>query len=116
MNIRPNSLNIVFGRKRCGKSTFACYLARKWIKQGYNVYSNMPIPNTLPISPDDLGKFHIPERSLVLIDEIDKADLEFPNDLLLFLLMKQGTALTTENGSHFRGRFAVSCNCKDTSR
>lgn len=69
MNIRPNSLNIVFGRKRCGKSTFACYLARKWIKSGHKVYSNMPIPNTLPIFPTDLGMFHVERGSLILIDE-----------------------------------------------
>ena len=32
-----------------------------------------------------MGRLHGPERPVLLIDEIDKADIEFPNDLLLEL-------------------------------
>lgn len=69
MKIRENSLNIVFGRKRCGKSTLMAKLSRQWLRKGYSVFSSYPLPGTFYFNPHDLGKFFIPPHSLVLIDE-----------------------------------------------
>ena len=44
--------------------------------------------------------FRAPERPVLLIDEIDKADIEFPNDLLLELDRMEFTVL--ETGEHVR--------------
>ena len=54
------------------------------------------------------------ERVVLLIDEIDKADLEFPNDLLRELDEMRFTI--TETGEEIGARSARSCSSRRTTR
>lgn len=72
-NNRKCVLNIYFGPPGSGKTTMACYIARKILKKqaktGFNVYSNVPITGTLKLNPkEDLGHYMV-ENGVVLIDE-----------------------------------------------
>lgn len=63
-------LHMIFGKKGSGKSTILTRLAMAALAHGQPVYSTLPIPGTFLFNGKDFGSFHIPENSLVLIDEI----------------------------------------------
>lgn len=63
------SIDIYFGAPGSGKSTFAACLARKALKRGTPVYSNVEIKGCLKLDPRaDIGKYNIHD-GLVIIDE-----------------------------------------------
>ncbi len=66
----PYKLFMVFGKKGSGKSTLMCKLAIKYSKKGYHVYCNSYIPGTYYFDAADVGFYHFPENSVLLIDEV----------------------------------------------
>lgn len=75
-NQRECILSIYFGPPGSGKSTLAALDARKRMKKGYKVFSNVPITGTYKINPkQDLGNFMV-ENALIIIDE---ASIEYNN-------------------------------------
>lgn len=66
-------ITIVMGRPGVGKSTYLAYLARKQIKKGRSVYSNVYIRGCYSFVKEDLNKYLI-ENSLIIMDE---AGMEF---------------------------------------
>lgn len=71
-----NHLSIFFGVPGCGKTTLASCYARKYMKKGFKVYSNVPIKGTIQYNPvEDLGVHQI-ENALIILDE---ASIEFNN-------------------------------------
>ena len=68
--INPYKLIMVFGPKGSGKSTYLAKVAIEHIKKGWTVYSTLKIPFTYYIKESDIGFFHIPENSVLLIDEV----------------------------------------------
>ena len=69
-------LEVFFGTPGSGKTTLAAWYAKKAIKLGINVYSNVPIKGTYKIDvKEDLGKYLIEECLLI----IDEAGLEHNN-------------------------------------
>lgn len=71
--LNPYRLYLIFGKKGSGKSTYLTKLAVKYLKRGWNVYSNMPdltVPGTRLIDIDDLGEFVPEANSLLLVDEV----------------------------------------------
>lgn len=73
--LQPSRLDIVYGGPGSGKSTYACFLARKALASGVPVYSNVPITGCYKLEKSDLGFYSIPP-SLVILDE---AGVEFNN-------------------------------------
>lgn len=74
-------LSIYFGPPGSGKTTMACALARKTLKKGFPVFSNVPIKGTYKLNPrTDLGFFMV-KSSLILIDEcsIEYNNRDFKN-------------------------------------
>lgn len=68
--------DVYFGSPGSGKSTMACRLARKAIKKGRKVYSNVEIGGCLKLDPrSDIGKYDISD-GLVIVDE---CGIEFNN-------------------------------------
>ena len=61
---------MVFGKKGSGKSTLMCKLALKYTKKGFKVYCNSYIPGTYYFDAADVGFYHFPEKSVLLIDEV----------------------------------------------
>lgn len=73
---KPYALNIYFGLPGSGKTTYASYLAKKDLKKGVSVWSNVPITGCFKIEPkDDIGKFNITNGRLI----IDEAGIEYNN-------------------------------------
>ena len=68
--VNPYKLIMVFGPKGSGKSTFLAKIAIQHLKKGWHVYSTLPIPGTYRIDDSDIGFYHIPENSVLLIDEV----------------------------------------------
>lgn len=66
-----SSLNVLFGKKGCGKTSALVFIARKALKKGYTVYSTVPIKGCFYFKPQDFGKFEFDNPSVVLIDEIN---------------------------------------------
>ena len=66
----PYKLYMVFGKKGSGKSTLMCKLALKYTKKGFKVYCNAYIPGTYFFDASDVGFYHFPENSVLLIDEV----------------------------------------------
>ena len=65
-------LYMIFGKKGSGKSTYLVKTAIRYIKHGYNVYTNMPdlmISGVRYIDIDQLGKFVPVANSVLLCDE-----------------------------------------------
>lgn len=69
------SLSLYFGLPGAGKTTFAAYLAKKDLKKGRTVYSNVPITGTLQVKRSDIGKFMILDGRLIW----DEAGLDYDN-------------------------------------
>lgn len=71
--LNPYKLFLVFGKKGSGKSTYLVRLARKHIKKGWNVYTNMDELFTVGVrhfNIKHLGDFVPEAHSLLLIDEV----------------------------------------------
>lgn len=66
----PYKLYMVFGKKGSGKSTLMTKLALRYTKKGFKVYCNTYIPSTYYFNTDDIGIYHFPENSVLLIDEV----------------------------------------------
>ena len=65
----PYTLSMVFGKKGSGKTTYLCKLAQTYLRKGWNVYTNIEIPNTYKFNIGQFGSCDFPEDSLILIDE-----------------------------------------------
>lgn len=66
-------LYLVFGKKGSGKSTYLVKLAFKYLKKGYNVYTNMSdmmLPGVRLFDINLLGDFVPEKNSLLLVDEV----------------------------------------------
>ena len=62
-------LTIYFGLPGSGKTTVAASLAKKYLKAGYPVWSNVPIRGCYELNPKtDLGEYEV-ENGLIIIDE-----------------------------------------------
>ncbi len=66
----PYKLIMIFGKKGSGKTTFLTKLTMQYLKRGRAVYSTVKIPGAILFNPRDLGFVHIPEDSVVFIDEV----------------------------------------------
>lgn len=66
----PYKLFMVFGKKGSGKSTLMCKLAIKYSKKGYTVFCNSYVPGTYYFDAADVGFYHFPENSVLLVDEV----------------------------------------------
>lgn len=72
----PHIVSIYFGVPGSGKTTFAAWLARRDLKRGGKVWSNVPITGTYKLDPKvDIGRYMI-ENGRVIIDE---AGIEYNN-------------------------------------
>lgn len=72
----PHVVSIYFGVPGSGKTTFAAWLARRDLKHGGKVWSNVPITGTYKLDPKtDIGRYMI-ENGRVIIDE---AGIEYNN-------------------------------------
>lgn len=65
---KGNTFDIYFGVPGSGKTTFAAYLAKKRLKKGKKVYSNVSIKGTYEVCKADIGNYLI-DNGLLLIDE-----------------------------------------------
>lgn len=70
-----NTFDMYFGVPGSGKTTFAAYLAKKRVKRGGKVLSNVPIKGTYKAERGDYGYYMIND-CLLLIDE---AGIDFNN-------------------------------------
>lgn len=84
----PYKLIMVFGKKGSGKSTLIAKLAKKYVKRGKLVYSNidLKIPGIRVFNVNLVGRFVFPPESVVFIDEVgmiwDNRDYKsFRNDV-----------------------------------
>lgn len=69
-------LSVYFGVPGSGKSTFAAYLAKKDLKHGSPVWSNVPITGCFDLDPhNDLGSFMIADGRVI----IDEAGIDYNN-------------------------------------
>lgn len=66
----PYKLYMVFGRKGCGKTTYLCKLAIRYLSKGWTVYCTESIPGTIKIRPEDFGYIDFVQDSVVLMDEV----------------------------------------------
>lgn len=73
--IKKCKIELYFGVPGAGKTTWACYLANKAMKQKRPVFSNVYIKGAYAFTKEDLGVNAI-ENALVIVDE---AGLEFDN-------------------------------------
>lgn len=67
--LNPYKLWMVFGKKGAGKTTYLTKRAIKALLEGRTVYSNIVIPGTVYIDPNDIGKKDLKPNSLLLLDE-----------------------------------------------
>lgn len=63
------------GLRGSGKSSLACKYARKWLKKGFNVYSNFPIKGCYLYDSTDIGKYDISNCCFIL----DEAGIDISN-------------------------------------
>ena len=71
--LNPYKLYLVFGKKGSGKSTYLVKLARKHLKKGWIVYTNMEelfMPGVRHFEIKHLGDFVPEAHSLLLLDEV----------------------------------------------
>ena len=62
-------IDIVMGLPGAGKTTYAAYLAKRHIKAGYPVYSNVPINGAREFDVDRDALVYMVENALIIIDE-----------------------------------------------
>lgn len=60
----------IVGFPGSGKTTLAVKLTQQFLSKGWCVYSNIEIPGSYLIDPDDLGKFWQSPNSIIILDEI----------------------------------------------
>ena len=65
----PSALYTFYGAPGSGKSTLAAWFAQKALRNGFTVYSNMPIKGCREFNKADLGTW-LMENCLVLWDEV----------------------------------------------
>ena len=71
--LNPYKLFMIFGKKGSGKSTYLVRLSRKYLKKGWNVYTNMDdlmLPGVRRFNLTHLGNFVPSANSVLLLDEI----------------------------------------------
>lgn len=71
--VNPYRLYLVFGKKGSGKSTYLVKLARKYMKRGWIIYTNMDelyIPGVRHFDIQHLGDFVPEAHSVLLLDEV----------------------------------------------
>jgi DNA helicase HerA-like ATPase len=68
--LNPYKLIFIFGKKGSGKSTLLTKYALDYSRRGWNVYSTEKCPGTFRISPEDVGRFQFPPRSVIIVDEV----------------------------------------------
>lgn len=68
--LNPYKLNMVFGKKGSGKSTYMTKLAVRYYKKGWKVFSNTQIAYATQIDIRTLGEFVPPNKSVLLVDEV----------------------------------------------
>ena len=67
---------VYFGVPGSGKTTFAAWVAKRVLKKGGRVWSNVPIKGTIKLNPaDDIGKYLIQDGHVL----IDEAGVEYNN-------------------------------------
>lgn len=66
----PYKWTHVVGFPGSGKTTLCVKLTQMHLKKGWTVYSNIKIPGAYLIDPDDLGRFFVSPKSLLILDEI----------------------------------------------
>lgn len=66
----PYTLNMYFGKKGCGKSTYIAKLAIRYLRRGFHVYVTSPLPGCIFLPPELVGVTHVPPNSVLLIDEV----------------------------------------------
>ena len=69
-------INIVFGKPGSGKTTYIAYMSKKLRKRYKQIYSNVPIYNTIYINTDEFGLFQPEYHSAIFLDE---SAIEFNN-------------------------------------
>ena len=62
-------ITMLIGGQGSGKSVQAVVMARKYLKKGYTVYSNLYIKDTYKIELDDLMRYELKENCVVVLDE-----------------------------------------------
>ena len=70
--VNPYKLYFIFGKKGAGKTTFETKLAVKYLKKGWNVYTDLPelyVPGVRYFHYDSLGEFVPEEHSLLILGE-----------------------------------------------
>lgn len=68
----PFKLRFIFGKKGSGKSTYLTMIGYKYLKKGWDVYTNMEdcyLPGVKIIDAADFGQFMPAKNSVVLFDE-----------------------------------------------
>lgn len=68
--LNPYKLTMVFGKKGSGKSTLMVRLAYTYLAKGWTVFCTERLDGCVHIDYNDIGFKHIPENSLLLIDEV----------------------------------------------
>ena len=71
--LNPYKLYLVFGKKGSGKSTYLVKLARRYMKKGWLIYTNMEelyIPGVRHFDVQHLGDYVQEAHSLLLLDEV----------------------------------------------
>lgn len=71
--LNPYKLYLVFGKKGSGKSTYLVKLARKYMRKGWTIYTNMDelfIPGVRHFDIQHLGDFVPESHSVLLLDEV----------------------------------------------
>lgn len=86
----PFKLYYGLGNKGAGKTTLMYKLSRLYMRKGWGVYSNSEIPGGYKFKIEEFGKIHIPQYSLILLDEVnlywDNRDFKnFPKELKTYL-------------------------------
>lgn len=74
--VQEHVLSVYFGVPGSGKTTFAAWLAKRDLKRGLTVWSNVPITGTRKLDcKEDIGQFMICNGRVI----IDEAGIEYNN-------------------------------------